>query len=125
MRATRPYARPARAGNLSALLGAASAVGRNMCGGGYRDPAQQVALRRSHCGSSNYAIYEAPSSSCSPPTARPGTSMHERGLAIDITCGGVTIGRGSSCFGWLASHAAGYGLHNLPSEPWHWSTDGS
>jgi peptidoglycan hydrolase CwlO-like protein len=113
------------AGNLSALLGAASAAGLNMCGGGYRDPAQQVALRRSHCGSSNYAIYEAPSSSCSPPTARPGTSMHEQGLAIDITCAGGTIGRGSACFGWLASHAAGYGLHNLPSEPWHWSTDGS
>jgi hypothetical protein len=81
--------------------------------------------RSPHCGSSNYAIYEAPSSSCSPPTARPGTSMHERGLAIDITCGGGTIGRGSACFGWLAGHAAGYGLQNLPSEPWHWSTDGS
>jgi D-alanyl-D-alanine carboxypeptidase len=113
------------AANLSALLGAASAAGLNMCGGGYRDPAEQVALRRSHCGSSNYAIYQAPSSACSPPTARPGTSMHERGLAIDFTCGGGTIGRGGACFGWLASHAAGYGLHNLPSEPWHWSTDGS
>jgi D-alanyl-D-alanine carboxypeptidase len=113
------------AANLSALLGAASAAGLNMCGGGYRDPAGQVALRRSHCGSSHYAIYEAPSSACSPPTARPGTSMHERGLAIDFTCGGGTIGRGSACFGWLANHAAGYGLHNLPSEPWHWSADGS
>jgi peptidoglycan hydrolase CwlO-like protein len=113
------------AANLSALLGAASAAGLNMCGGGYRDPAEQVALRRSHCGSSNYAIYQAPSSACSPPTARPGTSMHERGLAIDFTCGGGTVGRGSACFGWLASHAAGYGLHNLPSEPWHWSADGS
>jgi hypothetical protein len=113
------------AANLSDLLGAASAAGLNMCGGGYRDPAEQVALRRSHCGSSHYAIYEAPSSACSPPTARPGTSMHERGLAIDFTCGGGTIGRGTACFGWLASHAAAYGLHNLPSEPWHWSANGS
>jgi LAS superfamily LD-carboxypeptidase LdcB len=96
-----------------------------MCGGGYRDPAQQVALRRAHCGSSDYAIYQAPSSACSPPTARPGTSMHEQGLAIDVTCGGGAISRGSACFGWLQGHAAGYGLHNLPSEPWHWSTDGS
>ena len=113
------------ASSLSSLLGAASAAGLNMCGGGYRDPAQQVALRRAHCGSSDYAIYQAPSSACSPPTARPGTSMHEKGLAIDFTCGGGTISRGSACFGWLEGHAAGYGLYNLPSEPWHWSTDGS
>jgi hypothetical protein len=52
-------------------------------------------------------------------------SMHEKGLAIDVTCGGGTISRGSACFGWLQGHAAGYGLHNLPSEPWHWSADGS
>jgi LAS superfamily LD-carboxypeptidase LdcB len=112
------------ASNLSSLLRSASAAGLNMCGGGYRDPAEQIALRQAHCGSSDYAIYEAPSSACSPPTARPGTSMHEQGLAIDFTCGGDTIGAGSACFGWLAAHAAGYGLHNLSSEPWHWSTNG-
>jgi len=112
------------ASNLSSLLRAASAAGLNMCSGGYRDPAQQIALRRAHCGSSDYAIYQAPSSACSPPTARPGTSMHEQGLAIDFTCGGGTIGRGSACFGWLEGHAASYGLHNLPSEPWHWSANG-
>jgi hypothetical protein len=51
--------------------------------------------------------------------------MHEKGLAIDFTCGGGgTISQGSACFGWLDGHAAGHGLHNLPSEPWHWSTDG-
>jgi hypothetical protein len=50
--------------------------------------------------------------------------MHEKGLAIDFTCGGGTISRGRACFGWLDGHATGYGLHNLPSEPWHWSTDG-
>ena len=27
--------------------------------------------------------------------------------------------------GSAAALAAAYGLHNLPSEPWHWSTDGS
>ena len=113
------------ASSLAELLDAASAAGLDMCGGGYRDPAEQIALRRAHCGSSSYAIYQAPSSSCSPPTARPGTSMHERGLAIDFTCGGSTIGGGSACFNWLQSHAASYGLHNLPSEPWHWSTTGS
>jgi hypothetical protein len=109
---------------LSALLGAASSAGLNMCGGGYRDPAQQIALRQAHCGSSSYAIYQAPSSACPPPTARPGTSMHERGLAVDFTCGGATISQGSACFGWLQNQAASYGVYNLPSEPWHWSTNG-
>jgi hypothetical protein len=112
------------ASNLSALLRAASAAGLNMCGGGYRDPAEQIALRRAHCGTSTYAIYEAPSSACSPPTARPGTSMHEKGLAIDFTCGGGTVQRGTACFSWLEGHAGAYGLSNLPSEPWHWSTNG-
>jgi hypothetical protein len=113
------------AANLSSLLAAASSAGLGMCGNGYRDPAAQIAVRRANCGTSYYAIYEAPSSSCSPPTAPPGTSNHEQGLAIDFTCGGTTVSGGSACFDWLRSHAASYGLHNLPSEPWHWSNDGT
>ncbi|HEX5945033.1 MAG TPA: M15 family metallopeptidase, partial [Acidimicrobiales bacterium] len=114
------------AGNLQSMLNAAAADGNNLCGGGYRDPAAQIALRRSNCGTSYYAIYEAPSSACSPPTARPGTSNHEQGLAIDFTCnGGGALGSSSSCFTWLKAHAASYGLYNLPSEPWHWSNDGT
>ena len=109
---------------LGAMLAAAAADGVVMSGGGYRDPAAQIAVRRSNCGSSDYAIYQEPASSCSPPTARPGQSMHERGLAIDFTQGGGTIGRSSSAFAWLSAHAAQYGFHNLPSESWHWSTSG-
>ena len=112
------------AGNVQALLAAAAADGINFGGGGYRDPAGQIAVRKSNCGSSSYAIYQEPPGSCSPPTARPGTSMHERGLAIDFTQGGSTLTRGSSGFAWMQAHAAGFGLHNLPSEPWHWSTTG-
>jgi LAS superfamily LD-carboxypeptidase LdcB len=112
------------AGNLRSMLAAAAADGLPMCGGGYRDPADQVALRRAHCGSSQYAIYEAPASACSPPTAPPGTSMHEQGLAVDITSGGGTISRGSASFAWLSAHAGAYGFSNLPSEAWHWSTTG-
>jgi peptidoglycan hydrolase CwlO-like protein len=112
------------AGQLQALLSAASAAGINFSGGGYRDPAGQIAVRRNNCGSSNYAIYEAPASSCRPPTARPGTSMHERGLAIDFTQGGSTLSRGSSGFAWLKANASRFGFFNLPSEPWHWSTNG-
>ena len=114
------------AGNLGAMLDAAAAEGLNMCGNGYRDPAEQIALRQAHCGTSHYAIYEAPSSSCSPPTARPGTSQHEQGLAVDLTCnGGGALGSSSPCFAWLQANAASYGLYNLPSEPWHWSNDGT
>jgi LAS superfamily LD-carboxypeptidase LdcB len=110
--------------NLRAMLAAARADGIELGGGGYRDPAGQIAVRRNNCGSSHYAIYEAPSSSCSPPTAPPGTSQHERGLAIDFTQGGRTLNRSSSGFAWLKANAAGYGFYNLPSEPWHWSTTG-
>jgi LAS superfamily LD-carboxypeptidase LdcB len=107
------------------LLTDAAEAGITMCGNGYRDPAQQIALRQAHCGTSQYAIWEMPASYCSPPTARPGTSMHEQGLAIDFTVGGSTIGYGSAAYNWLEAHAADYGLSNLAGEPWHWSTNGN
>jgi hypothetical protein len=113
------------AGNVAALVAAARGAGLDLGGDGWRSSDGQIALRRSNCGSSDYAIYEMPSSDCSPPTARPGASMHERGLAIDFVCNGSLItSRGSECFQWLAANAPGYGLSNLPSEPWHWSTTG-
>jgi LAS superfamily LD-carboxypeptidase LdcB len=114
------------ADDLAALLGAAYAAGVTLCGSGYRDPEAQIQLRREHCGTSYYAIYEMPASQCDPPTAIPGTSQHEVGLAIDFTCnGGGTVSRGTTCFSWLSSHADEYGLYNLPTESWHWSTTGN
>jgi LAS superfamily LD-carboxypeptidase LdcB len=111
--------------SLAALLRDAAADGVRLCGGGYRDPEAQIQLRMAHCGTSNYAIYEMPASQCDPPTAKPGFSQHELGLAIDFTCnGGGTVTRSSSCFSWLSAHAADYGFYNLPEEPWHWSTTG-
>ena len=95
--------------------------------GGWRAPAQQVELRRSHCGTSDYAVYQMPSSQCRPPTAIPGTSLHEQGLAVDVRCNGGPIGqrsRSDPCYLWLTEHAAAYGFFNLPSEAWHWSTTG-
>jgi hypothetical protein len=103
-----------------AMIVAAANSGVTLSGGGYRDPQQQIALRQAHCGSSYYAIYQAPSSSCSPPTAIPGTSNHERGLAIDFD----NCSYGTSVYNWLSANAANYGLYNLPSESWHWSVDG-
>ncbi|HEY8523583.1 MAG TPA: M15 family metallopeptidase [Acidimicrobiales bacterium] len=112
-------------GSVQRLLDDAAADGLTLCGHGYRDPAEQVALRRQNCGSSHYALYEAPASYCSPPTAVPGRSMHEQGLAIDFTCGGAgTVSYGDACHDWLVSNAEDYGLYNLPGEPWHWSVNG-
>jgi hypothetical protein len=111
-----------------ALVHAARADGLTLGGSGYRHPQRQIELRRVHCGTSDYAVYQMPASQCSPPTARPGTSMHEVGLAIDFTCTGVLIrSRSNPCYRWLAAHAATYGLYELRSgaEPWHWSTNGS
>jgi Mannosyl-glycoprotein endo-beta-N-acetylglucosaminidase/D-alanyl-D-alanine carboxypeptidase len=109
------------AASLDALLTAAEADGLTLSGTGYRTTQRQIELRIAHCGSTHYAIHEAPASACSPPTARPGTSMHERGLAIDFD---HCTSRATACWRWLDAHAATYGLHNLPSEPWHWSTNG-
>lgn len=110
---------------LAALLDAADADGMSFGGGGYRDPAAQVATRRANCGTSDYDIYEKPPSQCSPQTARPGTSMHEQGLAVDFTNNGALItSRSNAGFRWLAANAGRFGLRNLPEEPWHWSTNG-
>ncbi|CAN5758553.1 hypothetical protein BH24ACT2_BH24ACT2_00680 [soil metagenome] len=114
------------ADQLRALLDDAAADGHAFSGGGYRDPSAQVALRRSNCGSSDYAVYSMPASQCSPPTARPGASMHEQGLAVDFTYNGSLItSRSDPGFIWLDANAASFGFYNLPAEPWHWSTNGN
>ncbi len=108
-------------GHVRALIAAAAANGVVLNGWGHRDAMRQVELRRAHCGGSYDAVFHMPSASCRPPTARPGRSMHERGLAVDFAhCSSRT----SPCYRWLAEHAAAYGLFNLPSEPWHWSVNG-
>lgn len=112
------------AGPLAGLLQAASEDGIEFGGYGWRDRATQVALRQAHCGTSDWAVWEMPADQCSPPTAIPGRSMHERGLAVDFYADGETLTSGSRGFRWLQAHAAGYGLFNLASEPWHWSTTG-
>ncbi len=112
-------------GNVDRMIGDAAAAGITLGGWGWRDNSTQIRLRKAHCGTSNYAIYEMSASRCRPPTARPGSSMHERGMAIDFTYNGRTIGsRSSKAYKWLKAHAASYGFYNLPSEPWHWSTNG-
>lgn len=110
--------------NLEQLLTAADDAGLALSGGGFRTREEQIALRRAHCGTSDYAVYEMPANQCTPATARPGESMHETGLAIDFICVGVLVAHGDPCFDFLAANGASYGLFNLPTEPWHWSTTG-
>ena len=110
---------------LEGLLVAMEAEGFTLSGGGYRDNSRQIELRRQHCGTSEYAIYQMSASQCSPPTARPGFSQHQLGLAVDFTHNGRIIrSRNTAVFQALARIAPDYEFVNLPSEPWHWSTTG-
>ena len=111
--------------NLEGFLAAMESRGYTLSGGGYRSSDAQIAVRRNNCGTSDYAIWEMPSYQCRPPTARPGRSQHERGLAIDFTYNGSIIrSRNTDVFRVMSEVAPQYGLINLPSEPWHWSTTG-
>ncbi len=111
--------------HVRAITEGAASEGLNIGGGGYRSYETQIRLRREHCGATDYDIYQKPSGQCRPPTARPGSSLHEWGLAVDLTCSGATVRRNDSCFRWLEVNQATHNLINLPSEPWHWSTTGN
>lgn len=104
---------------VEALCAAAAGDGTPLTGSGWRSTERQIELRIAHgCGGS--LIFDR---TCrgSPPTAVPGRSNHEKGLAIDFA---NCSSRSTACFGWLAGNAARFGFFNLPSEPWHWSVDG-
>ncbi|MFV0457915.1 MAG: D-alanyl-D-alanine carboxypeptidase family protein [Actinomycetales bacterium] len=108
------------------MMDDAYAAGAPLSGTGWRDYNRQVELRIQNCGGNTYYnVYQKPSSQCSPPTAIPGRSMHERGLAIDFRTGSRAIYGSDVQFAWLKANAAKYGFYNLPSETWHWSTNGS
>lgn len=95
--------------------------GGKLGGSGWRSTSQQVALRmKNGCPD----VWKAPASACRVPTAIPGQSMHEKGLAVDFTWNGGSITRNSEGFRYLSANAGKYGLKNLPSEPWHWSVNG-
>ncbi|GEK19496.1 hypothetical protein CXY01_00160 [Cellulomonas xylanilytica] len=106
---------------VDALMTAARADGIELRAWGWRSSSQQIALRAANCSAT-----EADPSvvTCRPQTAPPGTSRHERGLALDFTVAGSVLRSGSPAFAWLSRHAQDYGLENLPGEPWHWSVDG-
>lgn len=107
-----------------------------LSGGAFRDAASQIAARKNNCAD----VYNTPPNQCHPPTAKPGTSAHENGLAVDFTCDGKLINWQTNknatdyqpkysinqdtkkCFNWLSSNASKYGFKNYSKENWHWST---
>lgn len=102
------------------LLTYASKDGVTLRGSAFRNPEEQIALRKQNCGTSHYAVYEAPSMSCSPPTAIPGTSLHEQGEALDISGVG---GYGTHVFTVIGKYAAQPDVklvNTVPGEFWHW-----
>ena len=63
--------------------------------------------------------------------ARPGTSNHGRGIALDLNtnCGGQTGAKpscgGSAVYQWLYNHAHTFGfIRTVQTEPWHWEFRG-
>lgn len=114
---------------LKALIAAAKKDGLSISGGGFRTAQEQIDRRvANHCPD----IYKSPAKACKPPTAPPGRSMHESGLAFDFRCNGKSIPQHSktdACYVWLTKHASEFNLINLKSkypydESWHWSTNG-
>ena len=108
---------------------------------GYRPIEDQVYLRIKNGGHRNFAqVMSSPTSPpCSPPTAKPGRSRHNLGLAIDF---GGLIGQSrqngdsdhlypgieSEACRWLTSKGLDgdgtYSLKRYSAEAWHWSVDG-
>lgn len=108
---------------LRMLLTAANDAGIKLSGGGFRTKDKQIQLRIKNCGG-EANVYNK-NAKCTPPTAVPGTSRHESGLAFDFRCDGQGItSQSNKCFIWLEKNAAAYGLKNYKKEPWHWSVDG-
>ena len=110
--------------------------GNEVSAGGWRSFHRQIELRfENECGNEDgvwkispiEGIWGISASDCGIPTARPGHSNHEQGLAVDVyyVRANRSITRGDPAFRWLQANAKKYyGFKNLKSEPWHWSVNG-
>jgi len=116
--------------NLNRMIIAAKADNPSiiLSGGGSRKISTQQALRvKNSCPN-----LTTPPSSCHPNVvAIPGTSNHEKGLAVDFNCNGVSMTKGDTsnkCYQWLVKNAGTYNFLNKlavsKGEVWHWSTTG-
>ncbi|HZJ34710.1 MAG TPA: M15 family metallopeptidase, partial [Candidatus Angelobacter sp.] len=50
--------------------------------------------------------------------AKPGTSNHQMGFAVDFVISGTKMSN------WLSQNASKYGIKNYKPEPWHWQSSG-
>lgn len=95
------------AGAVVAMMDAAKKDGVNLkISSSYRSRQEQEVL---------YAKYKNGTGNLA---AKPGTSNHESGLAIDFQ-------NTTGAYSWLAKNAGRFGLKNLPGEPWHYSPTGT
>ena len=109
----------------------------------YRSISSQIYLRMKNCGHRTFeAIMSSPTRArCNPPTARPGRSRHQMGLAIDFDGSiGATSkkadgsrdnlepGVSSKANVWLTSKGLSgdktFNIKRYSAESWHWSVDG-
>lgn len=94
-----------------------------LTGGAFRTYEEQLQARKdNNCPN----VLTSPANKCTPPTAIPGTSLHEQGLALDLYCDGKLINvvdnpSTKKCFDWLKTNAGVYGFKNFEKENWHWS----
>ena len=118
------------AGDISAtierLLADAAEAGYPMCGYGYRDPAEQIAVRTLQL--RHVHLRHLPGAvvgllAAHRPTGHVDARAGPR-HRLHVGSGG-TIGSGSGGYRWLKNNGANYGMYNLPGEPWHWSVDGN
>lgn len=109
---------PEFASRLQALIAASG--GRLRPGSGLRSVEEQARLRIANgCPD----VWTSPASSCRIPTAIPGRSNHNHGLAMDLAGpDGKTLRRDRhpEAFAWLQENMARFGLHlAVPGEDWH------
>lgn len=99
-------------GRIQAMIQAGAAAGFQISpGSGFRTQDEQIALRmKNGCPD----IWSAPASSCRVPTAIPGKSNHNHGLAMDLKYGS------DAAADWANANAAQFGLHfPVNGENWH------
>jgi len=108
---------PVFAQNIQAMIAASG--GLIGPGSGKRSVEEQIALRKSNgCPD----VWSSPASSCRVPTAIPGRSNHNHGLAMDVKdmSTGRAVQAGSAADQWLAANAARFGFHRpVKGEAWH------
>lgn len=76
--------------------------------------------RSSFSGTDEQFILNAPSSSFSPATAKPGSSNHGNGIAVDLNTGSRPGTLNSNVYVWLVKNGPKYGFfRTVGSEEWH------